>query len=68
MRRRGVGRASSTVPGEKIRVAGGIRAARMTGAPVSYLQLFVTEGAGGGLPWRKDCRALNLFKRGDRLQ
>ena len=23
---------------------------------------------GGGLAWRKDCRALNLFKRGDRLE
>jgi len=33
-------------------------------APVSYLQLFMTEGVGGGLPWWKDCRALHLFKRG----
>jgi hypothetical protein len=30
-------------------------------------QLFVTEGE-GGLAWRRtDCRALHLFKRGDRL-
>jgi hypothetical protein len=50
--------------------AGGLfqRPARMTGAPVSFLQLFATEGPEEGLPWRKDCRALNLFKQGDRLQ
>jgi hypothetical protein len=35
---------------------------------VRCLQLLVTEGAGGGLLWRKDFRALHLFKRGDRLQ
>lgn len=26
------------------------------------------EGAGGGLPWSNDCRALNLFNRGGWLQ
>jgi hypothetical protein len=40
----------------------------MSGQPISCLQLFMTEGAEGGLPWRKDCRALNLFYRGERLQ
>ena len=43
-------------------------ASRVSRAPVIYLQLFVMEGGGGGLAWRKDCRALHLFKRGDRLQ
>jgi hypothetical protein len=32
------------------------------------LLLFVTEGAGGGLARRQDCRALYLFKRGRRLR
>jgi hypothetical protein len=39
----------------------------MTRMSVGYLKLFVTEGAGGRLSRRKDCRTLNLFKRGDRL-